>query len=137
MIAQVIRAIDSQRKLFPESYSIDSQNTYKYCNKSFDENSSTESSVPSSNMTRISVSIFIIFMVYTMLYTGEAKSVCGPNAELRVCGELCEPTCERPAEIYCLPIDPNACKRECRCLKGYVRNKKTGSCIKREACPKC
>ncbi|XP_045764412.1 zonadhesin-like isoform X3 [Maniola jurtina] len=62
---------------------------------------------------------------------------CFGQNEIRGCRLNCPPqTCESIGKKYCCPPQTKECREECRCKKGFFRNK-IGECISKEDCLKC
>lgn len=80
------------------------------------------------------VLIILIVLQVSALTEATDDSCCdaGRNEFYDKCGTNCEPTCENPN-----PRCNKSCKAGCFCEKGYIRNKKGGTCIRKKKCQRC
>ncbi|KIH61227.1 trypsin Inhibitor like cysteine rich domain protein [Ancylostoma duodenale] len=67
------------------------------------------------------ISLFILVYVY-------ADTECPANEVYDACGKACEPACNDPHPVLCLP----SCFAGCKCKDGFFRNEKD-ECVKE--CP--
>ncbi|CEF69530.1 Trypsin Inhibitor-like, cysteine rich domain-containing protein [Strongyloides ratti] len=61
-----------------------------------------------------------------------SKPVCKANEVYNECASPCEPTCENQNPTCVRKCDPP----KCECVTGFVRNTKTGDCIRPSQCPR-
>ncbi|XP_054006841.1 cysteine-rich venom protein 1-like [Hylaeus anthracinus] len=61
---------------------------------------------------------------------------CPMNSSWSNCGRICEPLCSNPDPKICPDIACSPSIAACRCDSGFVRDDKSGECIKLECCPK-
>ncbi|KAH0552057.1 chymotrypsin inhibitor-like isoform X2 [Cotesia glomerata] len=89
-------------------------------------------------MTRYLLAFTLIFIVANVHVLAEdAKDKCGANAEIDLCGGMCEPTCgcRKHNPMFCPRIQCGGITSGCRCKEGFVRND-SKECVSPEDCPK-
>ena len=59
--------------------------------------------------------------------------LCPANSMWNECGSSCESTCQNPSVED--QICTMQCVAQCECVKGFVKNEKTGACVPQKECP--
>lgn len=66
----------------------------------------------------------------------ECPHICKPYAHFEACGPRCQPSCDvpEPRSVAICTSSPNVCFSGCFCNSGYVKDSRTGQCVKPKDC---
>ncbi|CAJ0580512.1 unnamed protein product, partial [Mesorhabditis spiculigera] len=74
----------------------------------------------------------ILLAVFIVVFCGVDGRGCKPFEQFVECGKSCEPTCQNPVIEMCTAD----CFVGCQCVRGRIRNDRTGACVKPAECPR-
>ncbi|XP_030745469.1 chymotrypsin inhibitor-like [Sitophilus oryzae] len=79
-------------------------------------------------MKAIVIATILCLSVFVSLANSQACR--GPHEEYLTCGSSCPPSCSRRNPGACIAV----CKKGCFCRRGYLRQDRTGRCVRPSQC---